>query len=83
MRFEGTLKTWNDDRGFGFIEPAQGGQEIFVHVKAFGPRVRRPQVRQLLSFEIEPGPKGSKRAKNVEHARPLGIPFAKCGPARD
>jgi len=25
MRFEGTLKTWNDDRGFGFIEPAQGG----------------------------------------------------------
>jgi len=69
MRFEGTLKTWNDDRGFGFIEPAQGGQEIFVHVKAFGPRVRRPQVRQLLSFEIEPGPKGRKRAKNVELVR--------------
>ena len=41
MQFSGTLKSWNDDRGFGFIEATQGGQggqggqEIFVHVKAF------------------------------------------------
>lgn len=35
MRFEGLLKTWNDERGFGFIQPLAGGQEIFVHVKAF------------------------------------------------
>ena len=69
LRFEGTLKTWNDDRGFGFIEPAQGGQEIFVHIKAFGPRVGRPRVQQLLSFEIELGPQGKKRAKNVEPVR--------------
>lgn len=65
MRFEGTLKTWNDDRGFGFIEPTQGGQEIFVHIKAFGPRSARPQLRQRISFEIEVGPRG-KRAKRVE-----------------
>lgn len=69
MRFEGTLKTWNDDRGFGFIEPTQGGQEIFVHIKAFGPRVGRPQVHQVLSFEVELGPQGKKRAKNVEVVR--------------
>jgi uncharacterized membrane protein YsdA (DUF1294 family)/cold shock CspA family protein len=69
MRFEGTLKTWNDDRGFGFIEPTKGGQEIFVHIKAFGPRVGRPQVQQLFSFEIELGPQGKKRAKKVELVR--------------
>jgi uncharacterized membrane protein YsdA (DUF1294 family)/cold shock CspA family protein len=69
MRFEGTLKTWNDDRGFGFIEPTQGGQEIFVHIKAFGSRSGRPQVNQLLSFEVELGPQGKKRAKNVEPVR--------------
>lgn len=69
MRFEGMLKTWNDDRGFGFIEPTQGGQEIFVHIKAFGPRGGRPQVNQLLSFEVELGPQGKKRAKNVEFVR--------------
>ena len=66
MRLKGTLKTWNDDRGFGFIEPIRGGQDIFVHIKAFGPRAGRPQVRQRLTFEIELGPHGKKRAKNVE-----------------
>jgi uncharacterized membrane protein YsdA (DUF1294 family)/cold shock CspA family protein len=69
MRFEGTLKTWNDDRGFGFIEPAQGGQEIFVHIKAFGPRTGRPQPLQRVSFEVELGPQGRKRARNVELVR--------------
>jgi uncharacterized membrane protein YsdA (DUF1294 family)/cold shock CspA family protein len=69
MRFEGTLKTWNDDRGFGFIEPAAGGEDIFVHIKAFGARDGRPQVQQPVSFEVELGPQGKKRAKNVQPVR--------------
>lgn len=69
MRFEGTLKTWNDERGFGFIESIQGGQEIFVHVKAFKTRTGRPQINQMFSFEIELGPQGKKRAKNVAPVR--------------
>ena len=35
MHFTGTLKSWNNDRGFGFVEPTHGGQEIFVHIEAF------------------------------------------------
>ncbi|MDZ4130553.1 MAG: cold shock and DUF1294 domain-containing protein [Hydrogenophaga sp.] len=69
MRFEGTLKTWHDDRGFGFIEPSQGGQEIFVHVKAFRAQGVRPQLNQRVSFEVEIGPQGKKRARNVEYVR--------------
>jgi uncharacterized membrane protein YsdA (DUF1294 family)/cold shock CspA family protein len=69
MRFEGTLKTWNDDRGFGFIEPAAGGEDIFVHIKAFAERGGRPQVQQPVSFEVELGPQGKKRAKNVQPVR--------------
>jgi uncharacterized membrane protein YsdA (DUF1294 family)/cold shock CspA family protein len=65
MRFEGTITTWNDDRGFGFITPTQGGQEIFVHIKAFVSRSGRPQVNQLVTFEVELGPQGKKRAKNI------------------
>ena len=53
MRIEGTLKSWNDDRGFGFIAPIQSDQEIFVHIKAFGPRRSRPQVNEVLWFEVE------------------------------
>ncbi|WP_258187274.1 cold shock and DUF1294 domain-containing protein [Variovorax sp. WS11] len=60
------MKTWNDERGFGFLEPAQGGEDIFVHVKAFRARAGRPQVGQLMSFEVELGPQGKKRARNVE-----------------
>ena len=68
MRFEGTIKSWNDERGFGFIEPAKGGQEVFVHIKAFPRSFGRPQVNQRISFEVEFGPQGKKRARNVEPA---------------
>lgn len=64
MRFEGILTTWNDDRGFGYIESTQGGEPIFVHVSAWPRGSGRPQLKQAVSFEIEVGPKG-KRARNV------------------
>jgi len=65
MRFEGRLTSWNDERGFGFIEADQGGEAVFVHVKAIVNREGRPQVGQRYSFEIEPGPQGRKRALKV------------------
>lgn len=73
MRFKGKLKSWNDDRGFGFIDPIQGGQEIFVHITAFDRRSGRPQLNELLWFEVEPGPQGKQRAKNVEFVRRFSV----------
>lgn len=69
MRFEGQVKSWNDERGFGFIEPANGGQEVFVHIKAFSRRGIRPQLMQRVSFEVELNADGKKRAKRVEAVR--------------
>ena len=69
MRFDGTIKTWNDERGFGFIAPTQGGQEIFVHIKAFSARGARPQVGQVVTFEVELSREGKKRAFAVEPLR--------------
>jgi cold shock CspA family protein/uncharacterized membrane protein YsdA (DUF1294 family) len=66
MRFEGTVKTWNEERAFGFIEPEQGGQEIFLHITAFPPRSGRPQLHQRVSFEVELNRDGKKRAKKVQ-----------------
>lgn len=64
MRFEGKLSSWNDDRGFGYIQPSQGGEPIFVHVSVWPRGAGRPQPDQAVSFEVETGPKG-KRAREV------------------
>lgn len=73
MRFEGIVKSWNDERGFGFIEPTRGGEEIFVHVRAYARGEGRPQAGQRVSFEVEVGPQGKKRACNVEVVKPARL----------
>lgn len=66
MRFNGKLEKWNDDRGFGFIAPLQGGEAVFVHVSAFARDGRRPKLGEPLTFEVEAGTDGRKRAVNVQ-----------------
>lgn len=70
MRFDGLIKTWNDDRGFGFIEPLKGGREIFVHIKAVPSGTGRPVPNLKVSFEVELSADGKKRAKNIQFRRP-------------
>jgi len=67
MRFEGTLTTWNDDKGFGFISPTQGGQDIFVHISEYR-RGGRPVLNEALTFEVALNPQGKKRAVSVQRA---------------
>lgn len=66
MRIEGHLKSWNDERGFGFIEPVQGGQEIFAHISDFPAGSGRPFVGLSLSFEVKLGSNGKKRAHGIQ-----------------
>lgn len=73
MRFDGTLKSWNEERGFGFITPQQGGQDIFVHISAFPRDGRSPREGESLSFEVETTAERKKRAVRVQ--RP-GAPSA-------
>ena len=65
MRFEGSLSAWNDERGFGRIEAVQGGEPVFVHISAWPRGMGRPHLGQMLTFELELGPKG-KRARKVQ-----------------
>jgi len=80
MRFEGTLSRWDDDRGFGFITPAQGGQEVFVHIKAFPRGSGRPALQQRLTFELDSGPDGRKRARAVQVLRAPTAPRSAGSP---
>ena len=65
MRYQGKLKKWNAERGFGFIVADDGGQDIFVHVSAFPRDGTPPTEGELLSFEVQPDRDGKKKAVRV------------------
>ena len=69
MRFHGKLKTWNDERGFGFIQPQPGNHDIFVHISAFPRDGQRPRVGEALSFEIKAEQDGKKCAIKIARAQ--------------
>lgn len=63
--FHGILRTWHEDRGFGFIAPTDGGREVFVHFSAFPNDGSRPVVGERLTFELAPGRDGKAQAVRV------------------
>lgn len=65
MPQEGTLKTWKDDKGFGFIKPSSGGPDVFAHVSAFTNKRRRPVANDRVEFESQPGTDGRPKATRV------------------
>jgi cold shock CspA family protein len=65
MQIEGTLTHWQDDRGFGFIQPTEGGDHVFVHIKAFKSLRGSPALNQQVLFQVETTAQGKKRAVNV------------------
>ncbi len=55
----GTVKWFNDSKGFGFISPADGSADVFVHFSAVqGEGFRTLAEGQTVSYEVENGPKG-------------------------
>jgi cold shock CspA family protein len=64
-RYEGKLKKWNAERGFGFIVAADGGQDVFVHISAFARDGRVPTEGEALTFEVEPDRNGKRSAVQV------------------
>jgi CspA family cold shock protein len=52
---EGTVKFFNETKGFGFITPSNGGQDVFVHVSGLIDEIRESDK---VSYEVQNGQKG-------------------------
>ena len=62
----GTVKWFNDSKGYGFISPDGGGEELFAHHSAIQSNgFRTLQENQKVEFDIVTGPKG-KQAANIK-----------------
>ncbi|RZA01098.1 MAG: cold-shock protein [Sphingobacteriaceae bacterium] len=61
---EGTVKFFNETKGFGFITPSNGGADIFVHTTGLIDSIRE---NDAVSFDVEQGRKGTN-AVNVKVA---------------
>ena len=61
----GSVKWFNESKGFGFISPSDGGKDVFVHFSAIqGSGFKSLAEGQAVTFDVEDGPKGPQ-ATNV------------------
>ena len=62
----GTVKWFNESKGFGFISPADGSKDVFVHFSAIASDGFRTLAEgQQVTYDVEDGPKGPQ-ATNVQ-----------------
>ena len=67
MEKRGVLKSWNDGKGFGFIQPEGGGEPLFVHISAMRGD-SRPQVGDNVLYVAGRAAQGRPRAQHMRHA---------------
>lgn len=65
MRQKGKVKSWNDDKGCGFIQPMLDGKDIFFHITAFSSNKRRPDLGQLVTYRVGKDSTGRIRAESI------------------
>ena len=68
----GTVKWFNNAKGFGFIMPDNGSEDIFVHFSSIeGGGYRSLGEGQPVTFEVEQGPKGLKAVNVIPQGDPV------------
>lgn len=77
-RIRGKIRSWNDDKGYGFIVSEHGSRDCFVHISAFGNIPRRPRIGDVVDFQIAESSDGKQKAVSARIAEPNGS--LQCGP---
>lgn len=65
----GTVKFFNADKGYGFIQPEDGGKDSFVHISAVqAAGMQTLEREQRVSYDVERGQNGKESAVNLASA---------------
>lgn len=72
---KGQIIRWIDNRGFGFIQPSDGGEEVFIHISAFKNANHRPQVGDLIQYQllVDKNGKLSASKASIQAGKPAPI----------
>ncbi|MGR8929215.1 MAG: cold shock domain-containing protein [Gammaproteobacteria bacterium] len=62
---KGQLKRWNDEKGFGFIRPENGDEDIFFHISSLKRTARRPTLGDNMYFNVVVDQQGRRKAIDV------------------
>ena len=62
---KGQLTTWKDDKGFGFIRSSDGSQDVFFHITALKETNHRPQLGDVICYQLTVGKDGKIHACNA------------------
>ena len=74
QRTRGTVRMWDDEKGFGFIEPEDGGADVFLHMRALPNRNVRPAVGAVVSYRR--GTDDQQRPRALDARLEKGTPGA-------
>jgi cold shock CspA family protein len=61
---KGQLKSWKDDKGFGFIQSSELKQDTFIHISTLKAMSRKPKVGDFIYFDVEKQENGKSKAVN-------------------
>lgn len=84
----GKVKWFNNTKGFGFILPVEGGEEVFAHYSRISTTEKYKSLKagQYVSFETFPGPNGGLHADNVavvpDEEKPAELTFSNANRSR-
>jgi uncharacterized membrane protein YsdA (DUF1294 family)/cold shock CspA family protein len=68
MRNQGKIAYWNEDKGYGFIQPETGTKQVFVHIRAFSKHAERPALEDNVSYALSTDKLGRPCAVKVKKA---------------
>ena len=68
MRKEGKIVFWNQEKGFGFLEPSAGGKQVFAHITSFKSKGSTPTIGRDVSFQLAKDKNGRMCAVKVLYA---------------